>query len=171
MRSQHESGCACTASGAAWQLYDRTFVSDAVNLGLSIHCSRMKLQYEQPAKEVYLFRPFSCTSGGPYPYALHIPESPGLIDATVSKAGRSSLSEIAPFAKPHLPVFWPSRSIFTVATAKGKKMGYSSPKKKLDLNEFLSKPGKPRPKRYNWKQTAPQPSKTASPDKPVEKIA
>jgi hypothetical protein len=50
-------------------------------------------------------------------------------------------------------------------------MGYSSPKKQLDLKEFLSKPGKPRPSRYNWKRAAMPPSKAASTEKPVEKVA
>lgn len=55
--------------------------------------------------------------------------------------------------------------------AKGCVMGYSSPKKQLDLKEFLSKPGKPRHPRYNWTRTAMPPSKTASADKPVAKVA
>ena len=50
-------------------------------------------------------------------------------------------------------------------------MGYSSPKKQLDLKEFLKKPGKPRPSRNSWKRTAMPPSKTASPDKPEAKVS
>jgi len=34
---------------------------------------------------------------------------------------------------------------------KGKKMGYSSPKKQLDLNEFLAQPGKPLRRPNVWK--------------------
>ncbi len=50
-------------------------------------------------------------------------------------------------------------------------MGYSTPKKQLDLNEFLNKPGKPQRPRNNWKRTALPPSKTAPEEKPVTEVA
>ena len=50
-------------------------------------------------------------------------------------------------------------------------MGYSTPKKQLDLKEFLSKPGKPPNLRANWKRAAMPPTKTVPADKPVAKVA
>jgi hypothetical protein len=50
-------------------------------------------------------------------------------------------------------------------------MGYSTPKKQLDLREFLSQPGKPRHTRNNWKRTAMPPLKKTPAAKPVAKVA
>jgi hypothetical protein len=49
-------------------------------------------------------------------------------------------------------------------------MGYSPPKKQLDLKEFLSKLGKPQRTRSSWTRTTMLPSKTASSSKPVAKV-
>ena len=49
-------------------------------------------------------------------------------------------------------------------------MGYSPPKKQLDLKEFLDKPDKPRFSQKNWSRTATPPAKTASPDKPAASV-
>ncbi len=48
-------------------------------------------------------------------------------------------------------------------------MGYSSPKKQLDLKDFLSKPGKAGPSRRNWNRAAMPPAKTTPASKPEVK--
>jgi hypothetical protein len=48
-------------------------------------------------------------------------------------------------------------------------MGYSSPKKQLDLKDFLSKPGKPRPSRANWNRAAAPVTKKTPAAKPEVK--
>lgn len=45
-------------------------------------------------------------------------------------------------------------------------MGYSSPKKQLDLNDFLSRPGNPRTVRNSWKRT----TKAAPKARPAEQF-
>lgn len=93
-----------------------------------------------------------------------------MFDATVSKANRTLFLENRAFRQTVQDGDLAITIDFPSTTAKGYLMGYSSPKKQLDLKEFLSKPGNPRNVRYNWKRAAMPPSKTAS-AKPVAKVA
>ncbi|CAN0267036.1 unnamed protein product [Chrysoparadoxa australica] len=47
------------------------------------------------------------------------------------------------------------------------KMGYSTPKKQLDLKEFLSEPAKKQPYRKFGKRSAPVKPKTSAPSTPA----
>ena len=46
-------------------------------------------------------------------------------------------------------------------------MGYSTPKKQLDLNDFLSEPAKPRRPRNNWTRGAASKTPKAAAKRPA----
>ncbi|MEQ9041133.1 MAG: hypothetical protein RIE24_22600 [Silicimonas sp.] len=50
-------------------------------------------------------------------------------------------------------------------------MGYSSPKKQLDLKEFLNTPGTPNRFRNRWARTATPPVKDPETEKPEAEVA
>jgi hypothetical protein len=50
-------------------------------------------------------------------------------------------------------------------------MGYSSPKKQLDLKDFLSQPAAPGKYRNRWTRTAATPPKSPAPEKPATDMA
>ena len=50
-------------------------------------------------------------------------------------------------------------------------MGYFSPKKQLDLKDFLSQPAAPGKYRSRWTRTAAIPPKSAAPEEPATDLA
>lgn len=82
--------------------------------------------------------------------------------------GRSHMakpsSKTLPLATYRLMPGFVGRRILTETSKRRMIMGYSTPKKQLDLKEFLAKPGKPPKPRNAWKRTAMPPSKVMQTD-------